>query len=519
MAVPADIRAVPRPVNTVVENTGRPGPKQFIVRERAGYKYVKNGNPQPHNGSVIGYIYNGAFISIQKRCAGDGPDCLSYGSSAFVKSVSKDILDDLTAIFDINEALQIMSIATLRVIEPGITIKRYSTHYNRTFVSVHYPGIALSSNTVTSLLTRIGQDSSKRVSFFKRRIASVSESHHIVIDGTLIQDTSTVNSLSANTRKSRVKGCKEISIIYAYDVELSEPICAQVFPGNCIDASAYSTFVRTNNITEGIIVTDKGFPPSKIQGILEEHPKLHYLTPIKRNSKQIQEFSMYDYQGLIDNIEEEVLYKKHAIGDKKFLYAFRNVSKANNEHSTYLRRARLKHDFELDNYRKMESNFGTIVFESDLDLSPKTVYRCYADRWLLELVFKLYKRDENLDHTRIQSDYAVIGSEFVNFITTLITCRLAKIAEASGLLADMSFGDLLRELSQIWRKIDAPEEARSDDEYWVYPFKGALQDMEALGLSIPVPKPEPRKRGRPRTKPEFVGPKRPRGRPRKAPAS
>lgn len=45
MPVPADIRAVPRPVNTIVDDSGCDGPKRYAVRERAYTKYVVRGNP------------------------------------------------------------------------------------------------------------------------------------------------------------------------------------------------------------------------------------------------------------------------------------------------------------------------------------------------------------------------------------------------------------------------------------------------------------------------------------------
>ena len=60
-------------------------------------------------------------------------------------------------------------------------------------------------------------------------------------------------------------------------------------------------------------------------------------------------------------------------------------------------------------------------------------------------------------------------------------------------------------------------------------YKGVFALMEALGLSIPGVKSKkpnqvtaegvviPRKAGHPRIRPIFVGPKRPRGRPRKSP--
>ncbi|MDR1314179.1 MAG: transposase, partial [Deltaproteobacteria bacterium] len=115
----------------------------------------------------------------------------------------------------------------------------------------------------------------------------VEADHHVAIDGTLKQDTSKINDLSAFSCKARVKGCQEISVLYAYDIELMEPICAQIFPGNSIGASSYPEFVRDNNIKKGIIVADKGFPPSNIEDVLKERPELHFLTPIKRNDKRI----------------------------------------------------------------------------------------------------------------------------------------------------------------------------------------------------------------------------------------
>ena len=50
--------------------------------------------------------------------------------------------------------------------------------------------------------------------------------HHIAIDGTLKQDNSTVNDLSAFSYNARVKNTKDISVIYAYDIEKMEPVCA-----------------------------------------------------------------------------------------------------------------------------------------------------------------------------------------------------------------------------------------------------------------------------------------------------
>ena len=354
--------------------------------------------------------------------------------------------------------------------------------------------------------------------FYQRRLAQMSKEHHIAIDGTLKQDTSKVNDLSDFSYKARVKGCRDVSVLYAYNIELMEPVCAEVFPGNSIDASSYPAFIRDNDIRKGILVADKGFPPSKIKEELKERPELHFLTPIKRNDSRISENDMLSFEGVLTGIDAHVLFKKKQIKGGHYLYSFKDVRKASMEEANYLARARASKAFDTKKYEQKHSTFGLLVLESDQDLDPKTAYLCYDDRWLLELVFNHYKNDECLDKTNVQGDFSVIGNEFVNFISTVATCRIIRKARQCGLLEKISYGDLMDDLSSAWRRTDAPPEPSSDDGYWVHTLKYVFDELEALGLSTPEPKPEPKKRGRkPKLKEsESIKPKRPRGRPGKA---
>ena len=518
MAVPEEIRKVPRPVNTVVEDSGRPGPLRYSVRERASIRYVPGGNPQPRNGKVIGHIIDGEYVPVRQDTSIAGPDMLSYGTSALVRSVTTDMLSDLMQIYSPRDAYTIMTIAALRVIKPSIPAKRLASEYQKTFISQYYPGVALSANTVSNFFSRIGMDGAKRKAFYQLRASAVIADHHIAIDGTLKQDSSKVNDLSAFSWKARTRGCKEVSVLYAYDIEAMEPICAEVFPGNCIDASAYATFIRDNDIRKGIIVSDKGFPPSKIQDELQERPELHFLTPIKRNDVRIRNNDMLLWDGVLTGIEEHILYRKCAIKGGRFLYAFKDAGRAAAEEAAFIARREKLRDYDQSKYMKKKDLFGVIVFESDQDLPPEIAYTCYADRWLLELVFNRYKSDERLDKTNVHGDFSVIGSEFINFIATVATCRILRKAQKAGLLDGQSYGDLMDDLSSAWRKVDAPETTpASDDGYWVHTSNVVFEELEALGLSVAPPKPEPKKRGRPRKEPEVDKPKRPRGRPRKNP--
>lgn len=51
----------------------------------------------------------------------------------------------------------------------------------------------------------------------------------------------------------------EVSVIYAYDIEHMESICAEVFPGNSIDARSYPAFIRNNDIRKGMLLPAKSY--------------------------------------------------------------------------------------------------------------------------------------------------------------------------------------------------------------------------------------------------------------------
>lgn len=137
-----------------------------------------------------------------------------------------------------------------------------------------------------------------------------------------------------------------------HNIEQMEPVCAEVFPGNSIDASSYSAFIRDNDIRKGIIVADKRFPPSKIKEELAERPELHFLTPIKRNDLRIPDNDMLSFEGVLEGIEGHVVYKKKQIKGGRFLYSYRDARKAAIEEADYLTKTENKKNLSPRNTTK-----------------------------------------------------------------------------------------------------------------------------------------------------------------------
>lgn len=495
MPIPQEILSVSRPKNTVVIAYGK-DKNLYAVRQRVGCRNV-NGRHLPVNGPTIGHIIDGVYVPIDdgapSNAAVSPVDLKDWANVILCDRLFADMKQELSAVYSQADVMKIYCISILRVCDPGIKDYELKEAYETSFLSELYPGVPLSKNTVCRFLNDLGKAVSKIIRFMRNRTEAVSIDHHLLVDGTLKSDDSRVNSLSDFSRKAKTKGSRDISVLYAFDLEVMEPICSECFPGNMLDATAYGAFIARNGITRGIIVGDKGFPESAAHEHFEANPDLHYLNPVKRNSKLIVRHHMLDFTGILPGYEGITFRKEKCIGTDKWLYSFRDSCKASKEERDWLRRAKKNRDYSLDVLRKKQAAFGTIVLECDLDLSAETAYKAYEKRWEIEIVMRFYKSACEFDETRVQDDYSVIGSEFCDFLSTLLTFRLIKAFDQAQLLEGQTYKKLLSILTRA-KKIHS----EGNDWQLIRLNPSHEEVLRKLGL-LPKPgEPEKKKRGRPR---------------------
>ena len=362
MGVPAEILAVPRPVNTIVEDRHTDSAKRYAVRERAGVKYVKGRNPMPVNGKVIGHIIDFKFIPKVDNQQYSEPTCLQYGAVKLAKNFSDDIYSDLLSIYPAKDATTIMAIATLNFIYPDNSAYGMNVKYRKTFVNKYYPGAPISKNSISNLYNNIGTDEEKMEQFFKRRIERVEKDRHVIIDGTLKQDNSIVNDLAKYAHKSRVKGIKVISLVYIYDLELMEPICAQVFPSNYVDSRSFPSLLKKYDVKNGLFIADKALSPEKFKDLVNLHHDLGYLVPLKRNSRHIDKHNLLDFEGELSGVYEIIYYKKVVVSDNLYVYSFKNQEKANDEATSFGFKIKKDDSFDIGIYKKKNEAFWRCRF-------------------------------------------------------------------------------------------------------------------------------------------------------------
>ena len=350
MPIPQEILAVERPRNTVVTVYGKNKDK-YAVKQWKGCKYI-NGRRIPINGATIGHIIDGKYVPKinfelkQNPLTQASIDLKDWGAFVLADNLAHQLLNELQTVYSQNDALKIYCISILRVCRPGIKDYELKDVYDESFLSELYPGVGLSKNTVSDFLSSLGKSYSRIVKYMAIRSAAVEAGHHILVDGTLKSNDSKINTLSDFSRKAREKGTRDISILYAFDLESQEPVCLKCFPGNMPDSVSYRSFIEENGIKKGILVGDKGFPSSSVKEVIRDNKELHYMNPLKRDSKYIKRYGLYNFEGQLPGFEN-ILYKKVKVENvEKWLNCFRDTQKAHSEEYSWLHKMQKSGNFE-----------------------------------------------------------------------------------------------------------------------------------------------------------------------------
>ena len=447
MPIPAEILAVERPKSTrVMYSFGR-----YLVVKRTSKRV--DGRTVPVDLGTIGEIKDGKYIEIRKEPrrtkAGRSVDVKDYGEVALCDLVGKSILEELNAVYDLPVAIRIYVIALLRAAYHDIRNRDIQLSYETSFVSEMYPKVALSENTLSAFLEMVGMEYSKISTFMRNRIEKFG-GRTLVVDGMLKDCNSDTDIFSEFSRKGSKKGCKDLTLMYAYDPKSKEPVAVKPYPGNMLDLTSIEDFITEFRVESGLLVMDKGFygPDSikKIKGI----EGLGYLIALKQSSKTITDNEMdKEITSILNEYKDaQILWKKKKINDDKYLYAFRNPKDAYDQEIGYLARNRKKGTYSEEKYLDKQSEFGLIVFESNKDLDPIDVYEAYSKRWEIEIMFNLYKNIIELNTTRVHGDYRLYATEFINFISVLISSKVKCLLSDTGISAKYSYKQVFHYLAK-----------------------------------------------------------------------
>ena len=453
MPIPKDILAVERPKNTRVKKSG----EHYLVIKRTCKRV--NGRNVPVELGTIGEIVNGKYVEKRSEPRQRSVDVKDYGEIKLCTDCSGNMLSELAKVWNLTDAKRLYVLAILRAAYGDVKNRDIQMHYETSFLSELIPGVHLSENTISKFLEDIGKAYSFISEFMRNRVANF-EGNKLIVDGMLKDYNSETGSMSEFSRKGRLKGAKDISILYAYNPETREPIAAKPYAGNMLDQSTIHDFTKEFSINKGLMILDKGFLSEEFVENAEKKEGLSYLIPLKKDSKLISKYGMDAPTEHLDGFKDRtVLYKKKKMSNGKFLYAFRDPKEAYEQEVGYIQHASKKANYDAGKYQDKKSQFGLIVFRSCSDLDPLTVYQAYAQRWDIEIMFNLYKNIIERHTENVHGDYRTYATELINFLSVLIASRVKNKLIETQVAEKMSF-------KQVFKYLSKYKKVRIDENKW-----------------------------------------------------
>ena len=452
MAIPKEILQIARPSSTVVKKRG----DRYVVIKRTSKRVGKR--VVPVELGTIGEIVDGRYVESAKKRVPKTVDIKDYGEIALCNALGKDLLDELLKVYDRGDAIRLYVIALLRASYGDIKNRDLQLQYETSFASEKYPGVHLSEQAVSAFLQEKGQGYSLICEFMQNRV-ELFAGKNIVVDGMLKDYNSGVGSMSEFSRKARTKGSKDLSLLYAFDPESKEPIAAKPYAGNMLDQTAIMDFISEYKIDRGLMVFDKGFWNEEMFENIDKTEGLSYIIPMKQNSRFIGNYGMDNPTEVLQGYEDgTILYKKSRMQNGKYLYAFRDPRLASEQEIAYVQQGKKKETFDAEKYAEKKPLFGLIVFKSKANLAPLVVYLAYSQRWCIETFFNLYKNIMDRDTVNVHGDYRLYATEFINFLSTIISSRVKNLFVKNEISERHSYKQMFKYLSK-YKKVKVGETA------------------------------------------------------------
>ena len=112
MAIPAEIRNIERPKNTVIHAYGK-NKDRYSVIERVGCKR-KNGKPTPVDGKTVGHIIDGKFVPLKENkietVSMSEVDIKRWADIILCDSLTEEIREELSKFYNPNDVNKILCI-------------------------------------------------------------------------------------------------------------------------------------------------------------------------------------------------------------------------------------------------------------------------------------------------------------------------------------------------------------------------------------------------------------------------
>jgi hypothetical protein len=424
----------------------------YYIYKVEGYYDKVAKKPKSRSLGCMGQIYEDVgFVPSTKNTCPDEFITKEYGATKIITSASEKLFGVLRECFP-SEFMRIYVLAVLKLLG-NLSAKDIDVAYEKSAISVMFPKLPLSRNTLSNFLCGLSQ---QRVGMmrFMREYAGCKNSS-IIFDGSSFIGNSHCNPFCEKGYSPGNIGKSQIRLIYAYDRINRLPVYFRVAPGSTSDKAIFEIVLDEIGGRGHVIILDKGFFSGKnIKAMLEVGAG--FIIPLQKNTVEIapeyKKFSAYE-------IAVRNVFSYH----KRIIYFMELVSKkySNCRICVYYdceRRQQLMENY----FRKIQDDEGnvpeeaqksipgdtesfgvTILFTNIKDVPARQIYLDYKTRWAIEEMFDTHKNTLGFN-MKYEAKYETQeGWAFIEFLALLMYHQINGLLVHNDMIKTYTVKDIL----------------------------------------------------------------------------
>lgn len=366
---------------------------------------------------------------------------LEAGNFVYLENFARHLSAPLSACFP-DDWQSILAAAAIRLCYKE-SFGRMRVRYETSFAKRLWPEAALSKNSLSSLLLRVGQQWPAQRDFFNRMACG--EKHMAIDLSHIFSDSQNIQWIEFGHNGDDVWR-PQVGIMLMWGTTTQRPGFLKLLPGATHSAQTIVNAIWESGLQDIIAVMDKGFWSPGNMNCLEE-ANVHYAIALKRDLPFVKHASQSKYK-------EYFRYRKRAQWwrsterDGRVIYHFLDKSMADQEESTYLERVEQGRAKKAD-YKRLKNGFGTLSIITDTGLSAEETYALYKERRDVEYAFDTLQNTLGAEVTWMRSRESLQGYLFILFIALHLYSQVLEHLKRKDLLKRYSVQDVLTYLSKV----------------------------------------------------------------------
>ncbi len=456
----------------------------YSLKEVPNTKHLEK--PKYVSDKIIGKIEGGCFIPNEKNKQLSMFDITTrdYGEYAIALQCSLDILNQLKSVFSDFEAKQIYVLSVIYFVEGYIPASYVKDLFDQSVLSIKWPTLALSENSVHKLLKQLGLHNLLTEKFQQSLVDT--SSGLTALDGHVILSCSNESDLADYGNKYQKYGSKQLNIMMAYDVEFNNPLTCRAFDGAVPDKAEVQDWFETYHFKPGTtFIVDMGFYSEDNLGLYRSNNSF-FVIPVSDNtviSKMMRmsitftgSFQYFKNDETGKNVSEPISYRESTVSELEVLAQKLEDKKAEDDyqkrleeynqdpekgkkrkprihkakqitHSRYpddrvimyrneTMHKKLAHEYlsqvGLDDkhteekYKELEPTFGLIILRLNSKDTAEAEYTKYKKRWRIETNYNHVRNDVDFNDLQLEDYYTIQGLSFLILIEDMIYRRFMK---------------------------------------------------------------------------------------------